>query len=123
MHSSSNFRKGQFFIVTVVGLVSLFLVMSSLISPQSIKDTSEILTLEEPYFFQNVKEKLIETVQMSDCVEIEKNLQTFVGFVSKVASEKGYKLYINYEVVECSVHVKMRLLSPRAMLEDEFEVS
>jgi len=123
MHSLLNSKKGQFFIVTVVGLTLIFLMMSKIFSPYNIIDTSEVLTVEEPYFFNNIKEGLIKTVEISDCNELQQNLKTFKDFATSLAGEKGYKLRIYYNVTNCSVNASIELTSVRSLLKTEFYVT
>ena len=122
MRSSLSSKRGEFFIVTVVGSVVLFFAMSRVLSPYSITDVSRSVIRDEIYFFNDVKENLARTIQMSECEELVYNIETFKNFTMDVAAEKGYKLRINYEIVGCSVNCTVELSSEKVKLKSSFSV-
>jgi len=117
--------KGQFFIVAAVGIVIILLAMSRIMAPYTIQDLSKPITGEEAYFFNNVNEKLMKTIEMSveSCpppIELEHNLAEYVNFTKKIAAEKGFKLRIDYEITDCSVYGIITLMSERIKMTDTF---
>jgi len=113
-------KKAQFFILTTVVIVGVFYTLSKYINPYVFIDTSKAASGSETFFFDNVKEKAIKTVQISDKTELESNLNQYKIFVEKMASDKGYSLNFDYEVLVNAVDFHMILTSERMKLEADF---
>jgi len=113
-------KKAQFFILTTVVIVGVFYTLSKYINPYAFIDTSKAASGSETFFFDNVKEKAIKTVQISDKTELESNLNQYKIFVEKMASDKGYSLNFDYEVLVNAVDFHMILTSERMKLEADF---
>ncbi len=56
MPNLSNFKKGQFFILSTFAIVGAMYLIGSLIRSSSIIDTSQIVLMEYPFVFNNIKE-------------------------------------------------------------------
>jgi len=113
-------KKAQFFILTTVVIVGVFYTLSKYINPYAFIDTSKAASGSETFFFDNVKENGIKTVQISDKTDLESNLNQYKNFVEKMASDKGYSLNFDYEVLETTVDFYMVLTSERMRLEADF---
>ncbi|MBI4009928.1 MAG: hypothetical protein HY361_01910 [Candidatus Aenigmarchaeota archaeon] len=94
-------RKAQFFILSAFVIVSLLLLVSRWLEPLSIIDTSSATLSEEPFIFNNVKEKAVETVITSNtCGELRFNLEEYKNFIQEFSIAKNIKLSLEYEVVD-----------------------
>ena len=119
MHSSSS-KKAQFFILTTVVIVGVFYTLSKYITPYAFVDTSKAATGGETFFFDNVRDKAIKTVEISFADELENDLRNYTNFVEKMASEKGYSLNFDYEIKTSTVDFGMVLTSERMTLKANF---
>lgn len=116
-------RKAQFFILSAVAIIGILYFLSRWLEPSSIIDTSSIVSMEEPFVFNNVKEKAVETVQNSkSCEELKYNLEEYNAFVENYAIEKNYIINLNY-TYDCftkDVDFNMKLTSTKASIESNF---
>jgi len=117
---NSSSKKAQFFILTTVVIVGVFYTLSKYINPYAFIDTSKAVSGSETFFFDNVKEKAIKTVQISTETELESNLNQYKIFIEGMASDKGYSLNFDYEVLENTVEFNMVLTSERMTLKADF---
>lgn len=115
MPSLLKSRKAQFFIFSAFGIVSLLYIVSNWIKPSSIIDTSSVILMEEPFFFNNIKEKGIEIVKISkNCEDLMYNLEEYKVFVERIGLEKNYIVTFDYTIQTCtstSATVKFNLVS------------
>jgi hypothetical protein len=109
MHSSSsskfrrpkikkiiNSKKAQFMILTAFLMVSVFYLISRWIEPYNLLDTAEVVLIEEPFVFNNIKEKAIELVSTSaSCAELVANLEEYKIFIEDYAFKKLI-IYFDY---------------------------
>ena len=117
---NSSGKKAQFFILTTVVIVGVFYTLSKYINPYAFIDTSKAASGSETFFFDNVKEKAIKTVQISNETDLETNLNEYKIFVERMASDKGYSLNFDYVVKTSTVEFNMILMSERMRLEADF---
>jgi len=118
-------EKAQFFILTTVVIVGVFYTLSKYINPYAFIDTSKAAFGSETFFFDNVKEKAIKTVEISpqDEGNLTANLHEYKQFVEKMASEKGYSLNFDYEInYPNDVTFHMILTSERMTLRADFSI-
>jgi hypothetical protein len=120
-HKSSN-KKAQFFILTTVAIVAVFYSLSSSINPNAFIDTSEAAYGSETLFFDNVKNKAIKTVKISNSEQLESNLETYRDFVEEIAREKGYNLAFYFTNTTTDVKISMVLSSQKYLLTSNFTV-
>lgn len=127
-------RKAQFFIISAFTIVTILYFISKWMEPYTIIDTSSIAGMEEPFIFNNIKEKAEYTIKGSkNCEDLKYNLQEYKFFAENYVLEKGYNLDLNYTVANCPEEVvpappgsptvvafKMTLISPAAYLRSEF---
>lgn len=101
-HSLLRSRKAQFFIVSATAIVIIIFFVSRWLEPYTIVDTSSIALREEFYIFDDIVEKIKETVRTSkNCEELKYNLEEYKNFVDKFAAEKNYKIYLYYTIANC----------------------
>lgn len=121
---SLSSRKAQFFILTTVVIVAAFYTLSKYINPYVFVDTSRAGVGSETFFFDNVKDKAIKTVEISldDDTILKDNLLEYKNFVERMAGEKGYNLVFNYTVETNTVNMTMVLMSQKYTLKGNFIV-
>lgn len=119
---SLSSKKAQFFILTTIVIVGVFYSLSKYINPYAFIDTSKAAAGEETFFFDNVREKAIKTVEISDPDNLLLNLKQYRDFVEAEASEKGYNLFFTYNISTTSVDVDMVLTSQKYTLKTNFNV-
>jgi len=115
-------KKAQFFVLTTVVIVGVFYSLSKTIDPYTFIDTSTAAYGGEILFFDNVKDKAIETVRINDSDQLLPNLQKFKSHVEEVASEKGYTLGFYYSNTTTEVKIDMVLTSQKYTLRGNFTV-
>ncbi len=122
MPSSLN-RKAEFFILTTVVIVAVFYTLSKYINPYAFIDTSTAIQGGEIFFFENVKEKAIKTVKISNSDDLPDNLNTYRNFVYDLASDEGYNVLFMYTNTTNKVHFYISLTSSKYTLRANFTVS
>lgn len=99
--SSSTSRRGQkaqFLVITAFVIVSIFYLVSKWMQPYTIPDTSEIVLADEPYVFNNIKEKALAVVATSkSCGELTDNLDEYKAYVEDYAFRKLI-IYFDYSL-------------------------
>lgn len=115
-------KKAQFFILTTVVIVGVFYSLSKSIDPYTFVDTSDAAYGEEILFFDNVKDKSIKTVRISNPSELLSNLEEYKNFIEEVASNRGYNLVFYYTNTTDSVKINMVLTSQKYSLRANFTI-
>lgn len=115
-------KKAQFFILTSVIIIGVFYALSKYVNPYSFIDTSVAAQSGEIFFFENVKDKTIKTVEISSPSQLTSNMNTFRTFAQGVAIDKGYTLVYNYNISSTNVNVSMVLSSNKMTLRSDFTV-
>lgn len=115
-------KKAQFFILTTVVIVGVFYSLSKSIDPYTFVDTSDAAYGEEILFFDNVKDKSIKTVRISNPGELLSNLEEYKNFIEEVASNRGYNLVFYYTNTTDSVKINMVLTSQKYSLRANFTI-
>lgn len=124
--SSLSSRKAQFFVLSAFAIVSVLYFISRWIEPYTIIDTSAVVLMDEPFIFNNIKEKAVEVVEISkDCDELAYNLEEYENFVKDFTSAKNLDLTFTYDITEpCDTDLEtsfdISLVSPTAKLESSF---
>ena len=116
-------KKAQFFILTTVVIVGVFYTLSKYINPYAFIDTSKPASGSETFFFDNIKEKAIKTVEISSADDLEDNLGNYTQFIKKMASDKGYSLNFDYEILTTTVNFQILLTSERMTLKTNFKAN
>jgi hypothetical protein len=101
-------------------------------APYTIIDTSSVATMEEPFIFNNIKEKAIYAVNGSkSCEDVMYNIEEYKNFVENYARDKGYKLNFDVATPSCPpepplfptvAEVKMSLKSDKVQLYSNFSM-
>ncbi len=120
---SLSSKKAQFFILTTVVIVGVFYTLSKYINPYAFIDTSKSASGGETFFFDNVREKAIKTIEISDPEYLSSNLKIYRNFVETKASERGYNLFFTYNISASLVGINMVLNSQKYVLKANFTVS
>ena len=94
MHKLSN--KAQFFILTAVMVVGVFFTLSKYVNQYSFIDSSKAADGAEIFMFENIKEKAVKTVEISNRTNVDSRLTTYKTFVEEMAAERGYALTLEY---------------------------
>ncbi|MEM5882849.1 MAG: hypothetical protein QXQ77_01235 [Candidatus Aenigmatarchaeota archaeon] len=122
-------RKAEFFVVSSVAIISIIFVLSKYIGPQTLLDTSSAV-LNEPFIFDNIVEKAIETVKISkNCENLMYNLDEYKNFVESFYARKNIKISINYTISSpCEddilrTNFNIQLITPNIRMMKEFEVT
>lgn len=99
--SSKRKTKAQFFVLSAFIMITILFVMSQFIQPSQIFDTSSAIFVDEIFIFNNIKEKSIELVQISDnCNDLALNLAEFEQFANNFVLRKNADLIYNYQIVQ-----------------------
>jgi hypothetical protein len=123
LHTLNLFgKKAEFFILTTVVIVAVFYALSRYVNPYAFIDTSKAASTGETFFFDNIKDKAIKTVEISNPSDLSVNLKTYKNFVEGSASDKGYNMIFNYTVDVNEVDVHMILSSQKYNLLSDFTV-
>jgi len=131
MLNLSNFRKtvrkGQFFILTAVAVVTILFFVSRWTSPLTQVDTSSIVLSEELFTFDNIQEKSVTVIKNSEnCEELEYNLQEYKNFIRGFARDKNYKITFEYSIPSCgataSVKIDLVIISEKVNAQKTFIV-
>lgn len=95
-------RKAQFFILSVFIMITILFVISEFIQPSSIFDTSSVVISDDVFTFNNIKEKAISVVDLSEnCKDLSLNLEEYKNFIQKVATQKNQQIVFNYDLSSC----------------------
>lgn len=91
-------RKAQFMIITALAMVSIFYLISKWLEPYNLLDTAEVVLMEEPFVFNNIKEKALELVNTStSCEDLVYNLEEYKKFIEDYAFRK-LVVYFDYSL-------------------------
>ncbi len=115
-------KKAQFFILTSVVIIGIFYGLSRYVNPYSFVDTSTAGQGSEIFFFENVRDKTIKTVEISSPLQLSDNVNTFRNYVQTLAIDKGYILVYNYNLSATNLNVSMVLTSNKMVLRSDFTV-
>jgi hypothetical protein len=98
LEALSSSRKAQFLIITAFVIVSIFYLVSKWMQPYRIPDTSAAVLMEEPFIFNNIKEKALKIVATSkSCEELVDNLDEYQQYVNEYAFKK-LVIYFDYSI-------------------------
>ncbi len=134
MHSSLKFlrsRKGQFFVLSAVAIVTVLVYINRLVQPFSIIDTSQVVLGNEIFLFNDVKEKAFVSVQGAQtCNDALFDLQEYQNFVQQFAIQKGYLLSFSFTNTGCptqnsliTFNVNQTLVSSSKVLQSIYTIS
>lgn len=116
-------KKAEFFILTTVVIVAVFYTLSKYVNPYAYIDTSTAIETGEMFFFENVKQKAIKTVQISNRDDLLNNLNMYKNFVDSLASDEGYNMVFTYTNTTSKIFFYISLTSHKYTLKSNFTVS
>lgn len=91
-------KKAQFMIITALTMVSIFYLISRWLEPYNLLDTAEVVLMEEPFVFNNIKEKALDVVNTSEsCTDLVDNLDEYKTFIKDYAFRK-LVVYFDYSL-------------------------
>lgn len=126
-----NAKKGQFFVLTTVAIVTILFFVGRWMGPLIQADTSSIAQAEELFTFDNIQEKSSIVVKSSEsCDDLNYNIQEYKSFIDNFAKEKNYKISLTYSITpNCEefeaaiVEFILRILSERVDARSSFSVT
>jgi len=118
MRKLSN--KAQFFILTSVVIIGVFFSLSKYVNQYSFIDTSTAAEGAEIFMFENIKEKAIKAVQISNVTNFKPRLLEYKISVENMVADRGYTLVFNYFNVSNVVYFNMSLVSEKYILRSSF---
>lgn len=109
MRNSSSYsimkggRKGQFFILSAIAIATILFFVSRWLQPLEYIDTSSIVSQEEFFVFDNIREKSSAVVANSEsCDDLAYNVQEYKSFVENSARSGSYVVAFDYRITPCS---------------------
>lgn len=135
MRSSSSFniikkvRKGQFFILTSIAVVTVLFFISRWTGPSTQVDASSLVSSEELFTFDNIQQKTSSVVKNSyNCDDLNYNLEEYKNFLKDFSTEKNYKINFVYTIPSCSegsgatVNFNLRVQSEKVDAQKDFSI-
>jgi hypothetical protein len=111
MHNLLKSRKAQFYILSVVGLVTILYAIGKSLTASSIIDTSELALRNDFFVFNNIVEKTLATLNASkSCEDLNFNLQEFKSFAIKEFAPT-FRIEYNYMIISCNEASKTATVS------------
>ena len=102
MRNLLKYRKAQFYIVSVVGIVTILYAMGKSLTSSVIIDTSEIAMRNDYFVFNNIVEKTLKTLNTSkSCEDLRFNLEEFKNIVTRTFAP-NFRVEYSYSIVSCS---------------------
>ena len=133
MRSLLSYKRGskaQFFVLSAFIIITILFIISQFLQPAGVFDTSSLIFTDEIFIFNNVKEKAIEVVQISeDCNSLSENLDEYKEFTQDFVRQRNANLILEYNITApCSDAVRqtnfyMYLVSTRSTVESTFTTS
>ncbi len=123
-----NVRKGQFFVLTAVAIVTILFFIGRWIGPSTQVDTSSIVQAEEFFTFDNIQQKSIDVIKGSEnCDELDYNLQEYKNFIREFGRDKNYRISFEYSIPSCAatatVNIYLIITSEKITAQKSFIVS
>jgi hypothetical protein len=122
MRSLLKSRKAQFYVLSAVAIIGILYFLSRWMEPSSITDTSSTVLMDEPFIFDNIKEKAVETVQKSkSCDEMKYNLEEYKNFVEDYGVKNNLVVNLGYTYA-CpgNINFELRLMSTKMTIASNF---
>jgi hypothetical protein len=94
-------KKAQFYIISVVSIITILSTIGRSITTHSIIDTSELALRNDFFVFNNIIEKTLETLNASkSCEELEFNLEEFKNIATR-AFAPDFRVEYSYSIDSC----------------------
>jgi hypothetical protein len=102
MHNLLRSRKAQFYILSVVGIVTIFYAIGKSLTTNIIIDTSDVALRNDYFVFNNIVEKTLKTLDASkSCEDLRFNLEEFKSITTK-AFAPAFRIEYSYSIISCS---------------------
>lgn len=112
--------KGQFFIISAVIMVSMFLVIGSGFLDFNSIDLTRQAEMNEYEYISMIKKSLNNSAS-TECDRQEEEIRTIESFLSRNLAEQGIELSVEHQIVSCGkVKFKFNLTSPGFFSSTEF---
>lgn len=122
--------KAQFFIISMVVIVSVLIGIQNLFAGYYAVDLSEPYKKQEDFWFRNIKEQTTRRIKQGECPELSADFVEIEMSTEKYLGKKGVEFTIENKTPICSgdtkvnpIEIKMNMTSPNTQLSEEFEVS
>ena len=119
--------KAQFFVLSAFIIITILFIISQFLQPSGVFDTSAVVFTDEIFIFNNVKEKAIEVVQISeDCNSLSENLDEYKEFTQDFVRQRNANLILEYNITSpCNDVVRetdfyIYLVSTRSTIDSTF---
>jgi hypothetical protein len=111
MHNLLKSRKAQFYIVSVVGLVTILYAIGKSLTASSIIDTSELALRNDFFVFNNIVEETLATLNASkSCEDLNFNLQEFKSFAIREFAP-SFRVKYEYAIISCDDALRSAIVS------------
>lgn len=95
-------KKAQFYIISVVSIITILSTIGRSITTYSIIDTSELALRNDFFIFNNIVEKTLETLNASrSCEELKFNLEEFKNIATR-AFAPNFRVEYSYSIDSCN---------------------
>jgi len=95
-------RKAQFYIVSVVGIVTILYAIGKSLTTSTIVDTSELALRNDHFVFNNIVEKTLVTLNASkSCEDLRFNLEEFKSIVIRAFAPE-FRVEYDYRIISCN---------------------
>ncbi|MGC8993157.1 MAG: hypothetical protein ACP5H3_01815 [Candidatus Aenigmatarchaeota archaeon] len=127
MRNLLKYKKGQFFIISIVSLSIVLYAISKIIFPPVIIDTSSVALRDDFFVFNNIVEKSLQTINLSkSCDDLTYNLQELKEIIKKSYAPR-FRVEYEYNIISCNdvsrtanIGFNISLYSPDSFIQTNF---
>ncbi len=114
-------KKGQFFIISAVIMVSILVSISQYIFGYMAVDLTRVQETQELNYISAIKDSLYSTAKNSDCGRLDADLGEAEFLLTNSLAEQGIDLRIKHTILSCSqVSFQFNITSPNFFSKTEF---
>lgn len=128
--SSRSRHKAQFFVLSAFVIIVILFVVSQFIQPAGLLDSSAAVLIDEPFTFNNIREKSMDVVRLTEsCADLPLNLEEYRQFVQRFMAQRNVRMVYQFQVAQpCSDAVmltrfNLTISSPRASIYGSFSAT
>lgn len=115
------FRRGQFFIISAVIIVSILVSVAQYFSGYGAVDLTKPQENQELEYISTIKSSLYNMAKNSDCARLDEDLKEAESFLTSSLAEQGIGLSVRHSIVSCSqVSFQFNITSPNFFSKTEF---
>ncbi len=119
--------KAQFFIISMVVIVSVLIGIQNLFAGYYAVDLSEPYKKQEDFWFRNIKEQTTRRIGQGECPELSADFVEIKMSTEKYLAKKGVEFSIVNKTPICpkggTITIKMNMTSSNTQLSEEFDIS